>query len=273
MHQCRFLDKDGLCSIHKTYGYENKPLECRAWPYIAFQCQNDYVVYPAHCPPLAVNPAGPSEAVDGLMMNNVRELIETRLFLRNLDWDSERLMLEVRMLKESEKFLKRTNYIDYAAVQLQMARDDKDIKYYQKLLSDKAENWMNFLTGKSFSLDHPHITYEMTAISMYLKVRYPWVPAHLFPLILTALYVLMVHYYKDFTGKLFLETYAGTFSRAVNLAILEETPRIKKKLVTFAKGRKETAASLSKFSLSQLAEQLNLTVEQRAHFLFDLRTN
>ncbi|MFC1804984.1 hypothetical protein ACFLZ3_04070 [Candidatus Omnitrophota bacterium] len=209
---CWFV-KDGLCQIQKKYGYRYKPFVCRLDPFYVYRCNDEYVAMEMagrdKCPMLGVgkisNPVSHRQ-----ILKNTREAIDCNFIYAQINWPKGRLALEKKILKDSRGFLKRPDYLDFAAHQIALAGKDTAIAKIKSGLSDTLNLWRSFLKVDSLKMKNKRLTYELTVLTSMLRLENPRLrnmqPPRV-PLALLALYFYMLLFLKNQGARTYLRTY------------------------------------------------------------------
>jgi Fe-S-cluster containining protein len=209
--RCWFLRTDGSCLIHRKFGYAAKPFICRLHPFYVARCAGEYAVIPFGCRTLKVTKRGQrSHVVHSAIIKNAREAAACGHIRGEMDWTPERLALERNILKESEGFLKCSDYAEFGAFQLSRSTGSRNIGEVRRRLAGSLGLWKRFLGIEDLSIESGSLTYELTALTPLLRATSPnllEMRVEQIPFALLALYLYMVLYSRSGAAR-FADTYA-----------------------------------------------------------------
>lgn len=229
---CFSLDKDGLCSIQKHYGYSRKPFGCRLHPFYVARCQGEYVIIPFGCVTLSVTDKSINALGKEQVISNAIAAIGHNFFPTKIYWTSARLNLEKTILVNSRKFLCHPSYLDFAAYQLSLARRNEAMEKVKSELSDSIKLWSEFL-GITVNPNNRTRAHELTAFTSMLRIGCPalnQMPPAEIPSALLALYVYAALFFNNRKIKGYLKFYEELLSDvALGLALLKKDDLHKKR--------------------------------------------
>ena len=207
--RCWFLENSGLCHIQKEFGYAYKPFICRLHPFYIARCKDEYFVLPEICSTLYVD-SGAKVIRHKQILENAKEAIDYGNIHEVIDWPKRRLNLEKKILGDSKKFLNKSNYLDFAAYQIQVTTKNPDLVGIKSKLLEYMKLWKSFLEADELNLQNKRLTYELTAITPLLRlesVQLRYMPPDKVPLALLALYFYMLLFTQIRKPKIYAQTY------------------------------------------------------------------
>lgn len=191
---CFFLEKNGMCFIQKRHGYLQKPFACRSVPFFLIKCRSEYVVYPhSVCNYLYARRNGKVSYKD--ILKNAKEGIRNSFYIGRINWSRERLRLERKITIQSSRFLKKSNYIDFAVFQNKIINQKKDEKVICWDFSRRITFWKEFLDMSRLNIEDKQLTYEVTVFTPILRITNNYLSKlnrNDVPLALLALYFLLL---------------------------------------------------------------------------------
>ncbi len=193
---CWFLDPAGRCAVQVRHGESSKPFICRLHPFYVWKTREGLMVVPSGCPDLRVAPEGRRGQVGHAPLRRLaREAAAVDFLGGELDWSTDRLELERRILRGSRRFLANGDYLDFAAFQAAAASGRRDRAALKTDLAGRLRLWAAFLGTSRRPLRQPGIVRELTALTPLLRAKNGILremdPA-IVPRALTALYLFML---------------------------------------------------------------------------------
>jgi len=278
---CILLDNKNLCSLHKELGYQQKALICRLYPYYTYtsKVRDEYVIIPDvhHCRTLEIVSSKKLKNKNKIkeesknILKQCKEQIKLKWFLTNINLTKGRLSLEKRIFQESKRYLDKTNYIEFAMRQIQMAYKGVSLEDIEQQVLKIIILWQQFLKIGDINLNNKRLTYELTAITSLLRFCEPEIDEKIYPMMLLALYILMLIYSRITKGKIYIPRYTAMLELAKRLMLLLDNRKTKMKLLSFAGIDKKKKSSLIKNnSIIELAEKLHLSIEERMGFIYSI---
>jgi Fe-S-cluster containining protein len=213
---CWFLDDRAFCRIESGAGYFLKPIICRLHPFYISAGRNEYVVIPSGCKKLRVSDRNCKGRADHVsIISNARDAAALGLIQGNIEWLTEKVTLERRILKKCQKYLSHQSYLDFAACQY--AITDSGITPFEarSRFYDRIMLWIRFLGLSNLILENGDVTYEMVALTPLLRAISPELrnmDDRKIPEVLLALYLCMLIFSQDSRVKRYVDTYLSVLT-------------------------------------------------------------
>ncbi len=272
---CWFLTQNGLCSIHKRYGYKLKPLICRVHPYYVYKCNGEYIISPiGYCKASLVIVRNIPKNIklekgNERVLRNAKDIINSGCSLHpQINWSKERFALEKRVFYESKCFLNKTNYIDFVIRQMRMVEKNESLEVIKQQVMMKLKLWQQFLRIENITLKNRVITYELTAITTLLRIKENRINEKVIPIVLLALYILVLLFSRSNKNKIIVNTYVAVLNLAKKMIFLMDNRKTKIALLSYLGVRKKHLLTLAgSNSIIDLAEKFQLNTEERIGFI------
>lgn len=273
LSRCWFLSSNGLCTIEKRFGHDNKPLLCRTFPFRLVRCGKEHFIQLSMlCPTLVVSPLR-KEKYHKSIIKNAIEMTREVGATREVRIQPSRLVLEKRVFRRSIKHLNNPCYLNYLADQMRITQN-KTHQEESMTLMPKLHDWLGFLKMKKLDLCNAKISYELTAITSVLRLMSLRLSETSLIDNLAALYIFMLLYDKikahpKRPTPIF--TYVLAFDMAGSLARLSNNTQVKRKLISFLLSRGVKIADHGK-NIFELADKYLPDIEHRIEFLHHLES-